>query len=904
MALRLVNTAPGDVTDPVKPGQAAHMGLKSESLSVQIATLNVDMAFSSAIHNSLLPENDLGLSKIGVTTAFETSERRRVIASNATRSLSSGSLVITKTTNGLDEAGIYELKLPVANTNSLLGYFKFRKKSAWVQHNPDWCNLTNMVGMYFGVEHGGLNTAAYAFLRNNGSGGSIVFGGPLQSLSTARPGQIELATDLDPLTVGNQGWMGLADNSVLELFIRINLYASPQRAELWTRVAGVGAPIYQGSIQISVLGTFPTGYYTNARTGPSSTATLFFGNIGRTGDILQLDDWALYPDYRAAIVNGLPTANHSILIYPDGPVHYSSDAAIFPTALPVARWFNATGIGSLTPAPEFFYDPGRYSTPRYLSLPKEATGSMAYTRVEPRLEERQDGSMMEVYMSGASTLKDGELVGPGFAIEDGAQSYKVVMLETALQKNYGIASDDLAYDMAGTFYQPSYEVDWSVPRLVRLTVDRRRSKVLLHLDENKVVDAPILSHAQIDSGIQTFPTTTLSGTTLSVDVTTNAGSSWATRSHVFGSQVADIDAFTTLLNGDAAFVGTGASAFTVLNRGTTFSFRMNNAGPLYGIRVQPGSTALGVGKLTMTAPGETFGAQSVFPVAPDTVGRFLVGHPYASTNQAELRFSHVSYLPRYLAWEAEDSLKPDDTTVDSGVRFTKSAVGGGGEGISPFGITIVKSGFTSGTEYRYYKRTQAFDNVGSVQVDFAANLVEFTNENGQISAANTAIDAGLVIFLGDKRVYLNFFDCGAFGKKLGIIPGSGTPQDILSQTALGKSFSTAADWTGYNTFRVVVRSFESIQVWVGDVTKAPAITIPWRNTVDGFDLPLDITSPAIAFGHFNFLSNPSSSTTNWRYVRWGYSNGYDVAVSQQYPDGHPKYLFGGREFLLSAFDES
>lgn len=903
MALRLVNTAPGDVTSPVKPGQSIYMGLKSETLSTQIASLNVGIGLTNCQHHGAIPTADTSLSAIGASVALETSERRRPVSASAGISLSSGNLLITKTTNGADELSVYEITIPTQNTTSLLGYFKFRKKNAWALFNPDWCNLTNLAGMYFGLEHGGLNTAAYAFLRNNGSGGSVVFGGPLQSLNTARPGQLELATDLDAVTAGTQGWMSLADNSVLEFFIYINQYTSPHRAEFWSRT-GTGAPIYQGVIPLTALGTFPNTLYTNSRSGPSNVARLFFGNLGRTGDILQLDDWALYPDYRAAIVAGLPTANHSLAVLPDTPATWSVRDVTHLTETPVGRWFEATGTGYITPAPAFYYDPGQYKTPRYLSFPKTGLGRSAYVRKEPRFESLQDGMMFEAYMAVGSTLKVGDLVGPGFFLEDGLNSYKVLALETTAQKGYGIAGNDATYSNATSYHTTPFAVDWGQFHLVRLTVDHRRSKVSLFIDESKQVDLGIDTPAQINSSLQPFPTTALTGKTLTVSISTNGGTSWVSRTHTFSGEVADAAALATALNGDATFIGSGGTQLLALDRGSTFGIKTVALGAVMGLRVEGTSTSVSSGVLKLTAGVPSYGQQSTFPLAPDTLGRVGIGHPYLDTYTAELKLREVNYLTRYLAWEGEDSLLPDSTALDAGVRFTRFSNGGGSQGVDGVGVAIVKTGFLSSSEYRYYKINQSFNNVGGLQIDFGTTLIAYTDELGQIGAANIGIDAGLIVYLGDKRLYLNFFDCGAYGKRIGILSPSCTETDILNQTAVGKTRSFAVDWSQFHRYRLSVRAFQGIDIWVDDFAAAPVLSLPWRNNTDGFDLPLDITSPAFAFGHFNLLSTPTSSTTEWQYFRWGFSNGFEVAIQQHYPDGYPKYLFGGREFILSEFDES
>lgn len=902
MGLRLVNTAPGIVTDPIRPGQFLHLGLKSESLNVQLASTNIDVGYTSMANSGVFPEDDANLQKIGVTSVFETSERRRPSTGAVSRTLIGDSLVFTKTTNSSSDYGVYECQIPIHPGDSVLAYFKFRKKTAWTPYNPDWCNLTDIVGMYFGVEHGTFNTAAYAFLRDDGASGSIVFAGPLPSYGSARPGQVELAQDLDPVAAGTQGWVGLADDAVIEVFIRINTYVVPYRAELWTRIASTPAPVLQGSILLSNLGQFPNSVFTNARKGTSETATIFFGNLGQSGDILRLDDWALFPNYGTVIKNGVSTPSSEVEIVPDVPIRYDAADIKKPDEVVAGRWFPTTS--GTPPNPTFFYQPGSFLVPLYLSMPKTGSGYMTFEREEPRLEGLVDGFSIEAFLAGSSEANIGNLVGPGFSVEDGASAYRMVMLETASMKSFGISKSLADVTDIINYHVPTSQIDFRSLKLLRMTVDRRRSRVTLHVDDDKVLDLPINTPPQINSGAQVVPTSALSGTTLTLEVSLNSGASWYTHSHTFPANLTDIPAIVAALNADALFTVPGPHQIEVVDRGDTFGIRAIPTGPTVGLRVVGLSTALGVGKLNLTAPSTTYGASSEFPLSPSPTGKVLFGHPVAANFEATLKLSSLGYLSRYLAWEGEDSLAPDSLSIESDRRFTANYNGSGSTTMVAGSVTITKADFGNSATRRYFKRDQSLTDVGGIQVDFSVHVPAYTDEVGQVGAPNTALGAGLTIFLGNKRVFLGFFDCGLSGRKIGIIPGTGTELDIINQTALGTGFSASVDWSLYNKYRIVVQAFKKIEVWAGTTVAEPIISIPWRNSVDGFDLPLDVTSPGIAFGHFHFLTTPASSITQWGYIRWGHSNGYEMAVSQQYPNGRPKYLFGGRAFILSDFNEA
>lgn len=284
-------------------------------------------------------------------------------------------------------------------------------------------------------------------------------------------------------------------------------------------------------------------------------------------------------------------------------------------------------------------------------------------------------------------------------------------------------------------------------------------------------------------------------------------------------------------------------------------------------------------------------------------GRFAVGHPIQDSTTSELKLSYLRYLTRYLAWEAEDGLLPTDP-IQGATQFVLDTLGVGTSQMEAGKLVIVKPDFSSGPTRQIFKKAQNFNSVSGVQVDFDFDVESYANHFGQANAPNVAVGAGVTVYLGDKRVCFNVYDCGMSGRKVGILSGSGTEQDILNQTALGLRTSAFVDWTRPNKYRIVVKAFQAIEVWSGSVIDAPIISIPWRDDLNGFDLPLDNSPAGVAFGHFSFLTNPSSSKTNWRYFRWGFSNGYEMSVQQKYPNGVPKFAFGGKAFILSTFDEA
>lgn len=500
-SLLLVNTEPGDDVRPAVPGEPARMSLRTIGGDTDVLPGDTQafMGLTHVLNQGFLPENDTNLSNLGVVTSLRTSEHRQPINAIVPRSLSGTSIVFTKSDNSDNDEGIYELQFPIQTGASILGYFKFRTNTAWTLFNPDWLNLTNATGMYFGLEHGTFNTGVFAFLRKFSTGhGSLVVGGPLQTFNAARPGQTEFSAF---------DWLALPNNTVVEVWIYYNSTGYPPPfsppyvpvVEIWTRRQGVDAvPVIQAQVATSTFGHFqpPSSNFSNYRNGPSTNAVLYFGNVGRTGDVLQLDDWALYPDFRFAVSEGeaLPTCER--IFVPDVPSQYFAEKGALPQDASPNDWIPVSDSGFLVPATSFIFQPGRKSVPQSVRLTKILVQGSAFQRREPRLEDQLDGAMIEAFMSGIQTGLASDSFAAGLSIEDGDFVYSAVLLQTATQLSIGIAKNPLGTAVAD-FYTPVdsssnlLEIDWTSLKLIRLTVDRRRGKVSLMVDENRVLEIPL-----------------------------------------------------------------------------------------------------------------------------------------------------------------------------------------------------------------------------------------------------------------------------------------------------------------------------------------------------------------------------------------------------------------------------
>lgn len=772
MALRLVNTAPGDSSDPIKPEDHVHLGLKSEALTVQIGYTKVAAALSGLVHTGLLPE-DAGFEKMDAAVDFVSFERLHPLTGvSASRALSVNDLVITKNSNNNGDLSVYEVSVPhISATQSMLGHFKFRKKT-WTPYSPLWTNLSNVVGMVFGVEHGPMNTSATVFLQ---TGNKLVLAGPLQSYLAARPGQ----------TVYTLNWEALSDDEEIELYVLFNSLASPRTVEVWAKLPADPGPVLLGSVLVSSLGQFPTpsSNINNNRAGITDTGKIFFGNAGRTGDVLQIEDWSFYPDFRIVMEDGVAQPNAEAAVLPDCPVEFRASKGLAPEALVPGRWIPD---GALLPSAELVYQPGRRSEPVYLTHQKTGLGTSFFRKMEPRVAAEaagnDDGFMIEAFVAGEVFSRAGDATGLGFEVDDGVSNHRLTFVESDARRTVGILKDQsAAQDLLTGYHLPDIDIDWTSLKLLRMVLDRRRGWLDLYADEALVLHQSL-------SGITLPPT--------------------------------------------------------------------------------------------------------ILP------GRVAFGHLESLDTSAKIHTAFLNYLPRYRAWESIDAVAPDASS-DPELDFFKTLTGAGSAAFSSGKYQVVKSSVSVASKHTFY-RAADFGEFKGGQLDFENQVVMYTDQDLRQFAPQVSTGTGVSIFLGNKKIDIGFYDCGIHGRKVGIIPGSGSAQDIIDQTALGRRFSADVDWTQTNQFRVVVKGFDRIEVYLGSVVNVPIITIPWQNDTDGFDLPNDITAPGFSFGHF---SESTTSTTKWGFMRWGVSNGYEVATKMLFPDGLPKYLYGGKVLVRTNFTE-
>ena len=780
MGLRLVNMFPSSPSDYTKPGKPLQFGLKSESSSVEEGSISINYGFTSIDNEGLLPEADPNLPDRGATVTLTTPERILPAVPGFT-SMVGSTLTITRESSN-NERSVYEIQMPVANkTDSVMAYFKLKKR-AWAVAARAWCNLSQMTPVYIGLENGIFNNALYVFLRGAGTG-SVVFGGPTQT-DQSRPMQQEVALP----------WKALVDGSSIEFWVVYNNvgYGPPftpdyvPMVELWARIDPTAMPTLLTVLGVNTLPVDsllpfppPSTFAFNSRL-PTDTTTIYLGNGGSTGDVVEFMDWAFYPDYRIAVVEGVPRGNSLLSILPDSPVSLVPSDGVPLSAQP-GLWVPALG-GAPQAAPIFQL--GHPGAPYAMELTKHLDGQLAFQKIEPRIASLAKGMMIEGRLYGEQTVVDGDIFGAGFALHDTLDKFGMALIATPTNTTVGLIKDSAQSPNLAGYYLPLdgdgniLDVDWSSPKLYRVLVDREvhPNTVSLLVDEVEIIK----------------------------------------------KNISDLAAF------------------------------------------------------------------------PDTEGRALFGFLANNLSRGALDIGFLRYCPRYQGWGMEQGVQPDGlpspfTKVSDGTNSVTED--------SDSELVLAKGDFGVAATALTYSRNEDLEPYKGIQVDFSTRILSYSDGDGATFARGCWLGCGVTLYLSEFKLHLGFFDCGPYGRRVGIIPGSGSIDDILNLTNLGSQFSAQVDWTQPTLYRLVYKAFDSIKVYIGDVVTEPSIVIPWTGA---FDLPIDSTTPGVAFGHFD---SQASSTSAWKYFRYGISNGFEAALTPLFPNGIPSYAFGGRVSIQMGFDE-
>lgn len=766
MPLLIVNTAPGKSNELAQPGAPIHLGLRSTDDAVVMGTFRASLGYSNIRNHGYLPETDPSLlADVSLhSVGFQEPQGAPVLVQ-----LSEQNLVITKTAQDDLERCIYSVTRE-GDFSSALGYFRFKRKNWTPLRRPSWCPLEDMVGLFFGLRLGGA--VCYAFLQDAaGTNGQLV--------PAAASGPLGL-----PLAPISFDWKTVTVDEEIELCIFFNSageeHLDPPNTpsiEIWAKTSAGAWKI--GPFLQTALGVDPRDLI--------SGVELLFGNAGTSGDVLELTDWVLFPDYRLAIRDGLTLPYHSIHVAPDVPLIFKASAGKSPVENYPGRWFFSPD--GVQPGIGYSYQPGQGSVPQLFTLTKRllgpngeslpVSGYCTLEREAPLLEGREDGFMVETFVSSEAQVLDGDVFGSGISVDDGASIYRVVTLQDALRKNFGLQKHGPQSSFSG-YIEDGESNDFTTLTQVRLTLDRPRNKALVTLDDVPFVDVPL--------------------------------------------------------------------------------------------------------------------SDTIFPGTEARRGLMRIGHVLDNRTRGTFGVASLLFVPNYRSWEAADGFDPTSAFRP----FVRDVVGAGVTGVADGKLTITKPDFASINTKATFSRSEQVDELHGFFLEFQVSIPFYTDQNGTPVGRRTDSGVALRVYLGTKCLDLGFYDCGIYGRRLGILPGSGTIVDILDQTSLGQKFSARCDWFQDNIFRVLYRPFDKLEVWIGAATNEPAISLSWRGIVQGFDLPVDTTAPTIEFGHF---ADDTSSQSNWGFVRWGCGGGYDVTFAQSYSDGGQDFHFGGQVLYRVDFQD-
>lgn len=786
MALRYVNTTPATAEELVFPGTPVGFSLKSDNGFVNPASLNVKLGYTQLMLRSLdastalLPSEDQSLLKYA-SLKIDTAERVRPVSNQ----MSISSAIIDPFTYGIEaiktglsgtrEAGIHEITTAVEAYSPVLAGVTFYVSPSWIPGDREYWSTSNMAPAYVGLEYGIKNTGLFIGLRDDGTaGGSLVIGGPLQALSTARPGQVEIS---------GVGWK---TSSVFTVFVYVD--ASSNIAYVWKQNLTDTGPVQVGSFfSLDGIGNFQpeTGAFTQQRSGPSFTTTLFFGNGSTVAtESVIVTDFALYTYFPQAVYGGEARVEHKFTKLPDLPFVFASTDKRLPTESAIGRWATSSSI----PTSKFWFQPGQKSNPLYTEITSAVgiPGPSFLRRVEPALGSNSSFSV-EAWMAGEAIISTGVDKGFGFRVNDGVHTYAIHAIDAGLVPTYGIQKYVAFNDLTQGFYLAQtdgeyVEANYSGLRLVRLSVDKIRDVVRLYIEDP---DIPFLE----------VPLT-----------------------------------------------------------------------------------------------------ESVFPAAISVTGCIDVGIFGTEVVSGTLRLAVLNFMNDYNAWEMADGLPTGAPTT-----FVLSDIGGGSSSIVSSGaLQILKTSYgPSSTNHYYFSKTDAFTYRRGFQVDFRAKVSTYSTSASIQNSPNMWTGAGVTVFLGafetpdsaGKKVHVGFFDCGPHGKKVAIVPNEGV-DDIIQQTIRGQKYSASLQWNEMTTLRLVYRPHKSVELWGQTLIKGvPLISIPW----DEFECEEDPanTSASIVFGH----SNPNAACeSEWEYVRWGVSAGYDYEITQNIKSIEP--IQNGRVLIV------
>jgi hypothetical protein len=466
---KITNTTPGDYPGPLVPGSSAVFSLKNDAGGfVDFNTLNVRYGQTGIVHSpGVLPEDNYALP---ATIAIAAPERVTPVDYVPFRSINNSDIRIAGGANSGVVAGVYEVSAPIYEPSAVLGVVSFKYDSTWSTGSRYWTDISDSLGLYFGLEYGPSDTGVFVSM----SQGNIIAGGPLSGFSQARPGQI-VSSLID--------WRILASGDLITLYFIVDELADT--ASVLYQDLNNPIPVLVCSFSsLQNVGNFPlpnTGY-PQSRGAISNTAILYFGHGGGLTDVLDIVDFQLYTFAPLGVRGNNTTPHHAIQYAPDLPIIYKTSDSVLPTHQSICRW-NKYGMSDGDIG--LYYLPGKALVPIYTNIGKNAgTDFVGIGRIEPKLHDSilPTSFMVEARVSGSSVVSNGVETGMGIAVELSDIGFFLTLLEVGAVKTVGLRvggnvnrATQAAYIIPGLYPdlgegpQSIIPVDWTTPRVLRLT---------------------------------------------------------------------------------------------------------------------------------------------------------------------------------------------------------------------------------------------------------------------------------------------------------------------------------------------------------------------------------------------------------------------------------------------------
>ena len=230
MVLRLVNTVPGDVSSPVRPGQLFHLVSSPRLRTCSWPLFKSILGFSNIQNHGQLPEDDTTST---LSWGGDDFPHQRIVPlwQEQSRNLSHlGASPRRRPTLSSRKGSIGSSSPPFSRAlrfwaTSSFERSRFDDLQPWIgAHSPTWLECTSVLSMEPSIQ-------ALLFLRDNGSGGSTRIWGPSSIIQYSGQDRLRLRKIWIQSRAETKGWMS-PDNSVLELFIRFNTFRKsiPSRA--------------------------------------------------------------------------------------------------------------------------------------------------------------------------------------------------------------------------------------------------------------------------------------------------------------------------------------------------------------------------------------------------------------------------------------------------------------------------------------------------------------------------------------------------------------------------------------------------------------------------------------------------------------------------------------------------